>query len=189
MSHPSLLPALRNLFGSRLQENVTLANYTTARVGGSADALMVVYSTAELAEVAGRMWTEKLPFHILGSGSNVLISDAGVRGLVILNHAHGVRVEAAGDPPTVWAESGANFSAVARQVALRGLSGLEWAAAIPGTVGGAVYGNAGAFGSNIQHDLVLAEILHREQGRQTWTVDQFEYDYRSSILKREPGQA
>jgi len=189
MTAPTLLPALRSLFGSRLQENVTLANYTTARVGGPADALLVVNSAAELAEAALRLWEHDLPFHILGSGSNVLISDAGVRGLVILNHAHSVRVDAASNPPTVWAESGANFSGVARQVALRGLSGLEWAAAIPGTVGGAVYGNAGAFGSDVQHDLVLAEILHRKDGKQTWTVEQLDYAYRTSALKRQPGQA
>ena len=68
--------------------------------------------------------------------------------------------------------------------ALRGLSGLEWAAAIPGTVGGAVYGNAGAFGSDVSRTLLLAEILHPTLGIQTWKPDQFEYGYRTSILKR-----
>lgn len=188
-SASSQLHRYRSLFGDRLQENVTLANYTTARVGGKADALLIAHTTDELAGTVHTLWESDLSFYILGAGSNVLVSDQGVRGLVIVNRARNIRVDTHINPPTVRAESGANFSGVARQVALRGLSGLEWAGTIPGTVGGAVYGNAGAYGSDVQHDLVLAEILHRSLGKQTWTCSQMEYGYRTSILKRQPGQA
>lgn len=175
---------LQILFGNRLQENVQIANYTSARVGGVADALLMVRSADELAEAAKLLWERSIPFFLLGSGANVLISDAGVRGVVLLNRAHTIRIDSTSNPPSVWAESGANFGTVARQTALRGLSGLEWAATIPGTVGGAVYGNAGAHDGDVKANLILADILHHNQGRQSWTNAQMAFDYRSSALKR-----
>ena len=84
----------------------------------------------------------------------------------------------------VWAESGAILSSTAKQAALRGLSGMEWAATVPGTVGGAVYGNAGAYGACISDHFVMAEIL-QPSGKETWSLEQMGYQYRSSILKRE----
>lgn len=175
---------LRQLFGNRLQENVRLANYTAARVGGVGDALVVVYSADELERDVQSLWALQVPFIILGSGANVLISDRGVRGVTILNRAHTIRIDAQSEPPSVYAESGANLGGVARQVALRGLSGLEWAATVPGSVGGAVYGNAGAFGGDMHGNLLLAEILHPDRGRQTLSVAEMGYEYRSSMLKR-----
>lgn len=166
-----------------------MANYTTARVGGVAEAMLIAHTSQELELAAGKLWESGIPFYLLGAGSNILVSDRGLPGVVIVNRARNIKIDAHHEPMSVWAESGANFGTVARQVALRGLSGLEWAAAIPGSVGGAVYGNAGAFGSDMNGSLLLAEILHREQGKQTWTVEQMAYAYRSSTLKRNPGQA
>lgn len=183
------MTTLRAAFGQRLQENVVMANYTTARLGGVADGLLVVNTPDELADAAARLWALEVPFYLLGSGSNILVSDSGVRGVVILNRARNVKIDMHHEPPTVLAESGANIGTVARQVSLRGLTGFEWAATVPGTVGGAVYGNAGAHGSDIQASLVLADILHRDLGRSEWPVERLEYSYRSSALKRQPGQA
>jgi len=188
-AHSVPLDALRVAFANRLQENVQLANYTTARAGGTADAMLIVHDAAELEDAVRRLWEMDAPFTILGSGSNVLVSDSGFRGLVVVNRAKTVKIDVRSGPPTAWAESGANFGAMARQVALRGLSGLEWAATIPGTVGGAVYGNAGAHGSDLSANLVLAEILHRKHGKGEWTVGQLKYGYRTSILKQTPGEA
>ncbi len=183
------LEALRARFGERLQENVRLANYTSARVGGLADGLLVVRSADELAQAAMTLWEMKVPFVILGSAANVLVSDRGYRGIVVLNRAHTIKIDVSHAPASVWAESGANLGGIARQVALRGLSGLEWAATVPGSLGGAVYGNAGAHGSDMQTNLLLAEILHPEYGRQQWSCAQMEYSYRSSILKRSQQKA
>jgi len=85
----------------------------------------------------------------------------------------------------VWAESGANFGMIARLAAQRGLSGLEWAAGIPGTVGGAVFGNAGAHGSDMAGNLVVAEIWQQanEETRERWSCEKFAFSYRSSFLK------
>ncbi|MEW6649527.1 MAG: UDP-N-acetylmuramate dehydrogenase [Chloroflexota bacterium] len=180
---------LHQLFGDRLQENVRLANYTAARVGGVGDGVVVARSAEELEHAVASLWALRVPLVILGSGSNVLVSDHGFRGMVILNRAHTIRIDAHGEPPTVWAESGANIGTVARQTALRGLSGLEWAVAIPGSIGGAVYGNAGAFGGDMSGNLLLAEILHPDHGKQTLPVAEMGYNYRSSVLKRSAAKA
>jgi UDP-N-acetylmuramate dehydrogenase len=187
---------LQALFGQRLRLDVPLDRFTSARVGGPADALLEVNSADELALAATTLWSEDLPWMVLGGGSNILVSDAGVRGIVLLNRARQVDFQEASEPPTVWAESGANFGLVARQAAGRGLAGLEWAAGIPGTVGGAVLGNAGAHGADMAGNLVMATILQHnpkaQEGmptRQEWPVDRLEYAYRTSRLKRQPGQA
>jgi UDP-N-acetylmuramate dehydrogenase len=180
------LPNLRTVFGGRLQENVVLANYTTARAGGSAAGLIVANTADELADTARTLWEMETPFMIIGSGSNILVSDTGYAGVVILNRARNIKIDTHHASPTVWAESGANLGGIARQAALRGLSGLEWAATIPGTVGGAVYGNAGAHGGDMKGSLLLAEILHPDFSREEWQVDRLDYTYRSSVLKRQP---
>jgi UDP-N-acetylmuramate dehydrogenase len=183
------LDQLRAEFGSQLQENVVLANYVTARIGGACPAMLIVHTARDLEKAATTLWQMDIPFYLLGSGSNVLVSDSGVDAVILLNRAHMVKIDTKSDPPSVWAESGANLGGIARQVVLRGLGGLEWAAHIPGTIGGAVYGNAGAHGSDINTNFILAEILHRESGKAMWQREQMEYSYRTSILKRQPGKA
>lgn len=194
---PAQLQILRNACGTRIQENVSLKRYTAARIGGAADLMIMVNSSSELAEVTKLCWEQAIPFRILGNGSNVLVSDAGVRQVVILNHAKKIVFNLHSEPATVFVESGANFGALARQAAVKGLSGLEWAAGIPGTVGGAVYGNAGAHASDMSSNLLMANILHLRQKngdhqlqvlQEIWTVERFGYEYRSSEIKQQPGQ-
>ncbi len=174
---------LASIAGDRLQKDVPLARLTAARVGGRADALVRANSVDQLAETTSDLWAADLPFVILGGGSNVLVSDAGVREVVVLNRAKGMRMETG--TLSIWAGSGAGFGQMARKVSARGYHGLEWAAGIPGSVGGAVYGNAGAHGGDVAGNLLVAEILHPSQGRVSWTASQMGYAYRSSILKRE----
>ena len=174
--------ALRAEFGERLQENVLLAPFTSARIGGPADALVTARSADELSATVARLWELGAPVVILGGGSNVLVSDRGVRGVAVLNRAKDVRFTG-GERPKVWAESGAGFSSLANLSAQHALAGLEWAATIPGTVGGAVYGNAGAFGGDMAGSLIHAELL-TENGREQWPVEKMEYGYRASALKR-----
>jgi UDP-N-acetylmuramate dehydrogenase len=192
---------LRELFGERIQEKVSLARYTSSRIGGLADALVVANSADELSEVGQTLWSLELPFVVLGGGSNVLVSDAGVRQVVILNRAKRIHFEEREEQPVVWAESGASLGVIARQAAARGYPGLEWASGIPGSLGGAVVGNAGAHGSDLADNLILAEILQRSRlmgtarlkgeaaSRETRTADRLELSYRSSTLKSTPGEA
>ena len=109
--------------------------------------------------------------------------------MVIHNKANHIHLVEEGDSSYVQAESGAILITAARQAALRGYTGLEWATTIPGTVGGAVYGNAGAYGASMQQHLLLVDILHRNKGCLSLNAEQMGYSYRSSALKREPGMA
>jgi UDP-N-acetylmuramate dehydrogenase len=176
---------LREALGPRLHENVSMANYATTRVGGEVPALISLNTLEELIETSQLLWSLSAPFIILGSGSNILVSDQGLDLVVLHNRAHNLKIDTKSEEPSVYAESGAIFGTVARQSALRGLSGLEWAAPVPGTVGGAVYGNSGAHGSDMQISLRMAEILHKKDGIDLWPVEKLAYQYRSSILKRE----
>lgn len=176
---------LRQAFGPKLHENVSMANYTTARVGGPTPALISVHTLEDLEFTANSLWRLSVPFIILGSGSNILVSDSGLDAIVVHNRAHNLKIDTKSDPPCIDAESGAILGTVARQSALRGLSGMEWAAPVPGTVGGAVYGNAGAHGSDMKTSLKMATILHKTEGKTDWPVDKLAYEYRSSVLKRE----
>lgn len=173
---------LRLHFGVAVQENVSLAPYTSARIGGNADVLVTVKSADEFADVMKVIWEQGLPFVILGGGSNVLVSDKGVRGVVVLDRAKDVRFES-GDQPTVWCEAGVIFSNLANRCASKGLSGLEWAATVPGTIGGAVYGNAGAFGGDMSGNLIWADVLTKN-GREKISVEKMDYGYRTSVYKR-----
>jgi UDP-N-acetylmuramate dehydrogenase len=168
--------------GDKVKENVSLAPYTSARIGGPADVLITAESADELAHIDTLLRMQELDYIMLGGGSNVLVSDHGVRGIVVLNRAKAVRFHN-GDQPSVTAESGVVFSNLANRCASKSYAGLEWAATVPGTVGGAVYGNAGAFGGDTAGNLIWAELL-TENGREKFTAEQMRYGYRTSILKR-----
>jgi UDP-N-acetylmuramate dehydrogenase len=176
---------LRQAFPQGVEEGASLAPHTAARLGGPAEVLLTVRSGEELQRAAELIWGLGLPLRILGGGSNVLVADAGVKGVVVLNQAKAVRFE----EPGVWAESGAFFGTTARRAVEHGLAGLEWAATVPGTIGGAVVGNAGAHGGEVADALVSADLLRREQGVETWPAERLEFAYRQSWLKRNPGQA
>lgn len=168
--------------GDKVKENVLLAPYTSARIGGPADIFVTADSAAELARIVKLLWKQKMPFSILGGGSNILVSDKGVRGAVVLNRAKGVRFHI-GDQPSVTVESGVIFSNLANRCASKGLGGIEWAATVPGTIGGAVYGNAGAFGGDMAGNLMCADLLTID-GREKYSAERMGYGYRTSVLKR-----
>ena len=176
------IDALYAKFGDKVKENVPLAPYTSARIGGPADIFLMADTAAELARIVKLLWKYEMDFTLLGGGSNVLVSDRGIRGVVVLNRAKGVKFNS-GEQPSVTAESGVVFSNLANRCASKGLAGLEWAATVPGTVGGAVYGNAGAFGGDVAGNLISAELL-TENGKEALVVEQFGYGYRTSVLKR-----
>jgi UDP-N-acetylmuramate dehydrogenase len=190
---------LIELYGDQLKKNVSMQRFTAARVGGPADYFLEASSAEQLATIVTQLWSMDFPFKIVGGGSNLLVSDDGVRGIVVLNRAHpgkGVRFEVKHHPPIVWAESGVNLGQLARRAVHIGLGGLEWAIGIPGTLGGAVVGNAGAHGGDIAGNLVVAEILQRNQSLQSglpnrvlWQVEEMEYAYRNSRIKVQPGNA
>lgn len=171
-------------FGNKLQQNVPLHRFTTARTGGIAAGLIIVESLEELTNSIRILNTEGFPYKLIGEGSNILVSDAGFEGLILINHSHQVSFDLTSTIPLVTADSGVNLATLSRKIADQSLSGFEWACGIPGTLGGAIYGNAGAHGKDMQNSLESASILHPDGSLETWHCQQFEYEYRSSVLKR-----
>ncbi|MBK8022092.1 MAG: UDP-N-acetylmuramate dehydrogenase [Chloroflexi bacterium] len=158
-----------------------LAKYTSARLGGPADAVYVArQSLDELVDVLRRAWTAGIPVRILGGGANVLVSDTGVRGLVVINHVSETEWDL--EAGTVRAASGMGLVVLARQCALRGLSGMEWAVSVPGTVGGAVVNNAGAHGGDMA-GMVREATLVDPVGEHRLSPEDLCYGYRTSALK------
>ena len=176
----SLLGQLR----AAIRLNEPLARYTTARVGGPADVLVEASSADELQAIVRGARQVDLPFTILGGGANVLISDAGVRGLVVINRARHLKLR---DALQVWCESGVVLASLARECGAHGLGGLEWAVGVPGTVGGAIVGNAGAHGRDIAADLLTATIFNEAGEVVEWSQAVLGFEYRSSRIKRETG--
>jgi UDP-N-acetylmuramate dehydrogenase len=172
-----------------VQANQSLTRYTALRIGGPAEILVVADSAEAVRKAVTLAWEYQIPCRVLGGGSNVLISDGGMDGLVVVNRARGVAFPASLEQTTqtkglsVKAESGASLSTVARQCVARGLAGLEWAANIPGTVGGAVVGNAGAWGGDVASTLMQALVLGPDGVVEVWPAERFEYGYRTSRLK------
>jgi UDP-N-acetylmuramate dehydrogenase len=179
--------SLFDRFGTALKRDEPLARYTVARLGGPADALLIANSTNDLSDAVMLAHRDGLPWIILGGGANVLIADAGYRGVVIIDHAKGVRFEESG---RVLAESGASLASLARRCINQGLAGLEWAVNIPGTVGGAVVNNAGAHGGDMAGSVRWVEIFSLEDRPHTevWGVSQMQYGYRASVLKGSRGR-
>jgi UDP-N-acetylmuramate dehydrogenase len=165
-----------------LRLNEPLARYTTARIGGPADVLVEAASAQELQRLVVSARKSQLPITILGGGANVLVSDKGLRGLVIINKAKRIEFQA---DAQVWCESGTVLPTLARECVAHGLAGLEWAVGVPGTVGGAVVGNAGAHGRDIAADLLSATILNEANEVAEWSKSDLQYEYRSSRIKRE----
>ena len=176
-----------------IEQNVSLAPLTTMRVGGPAAYFARVSTLADLSDLLRWAQQVSLPYLVLGGGSNILVSDAGVRGLVIQNRCRQVTVLDALPENSIdqeqqvtqflLAESGANMAGVARTSVRHGLTGLEWAVSVPGTIGGAVVNNAGAHGGEVKDNLVEAQVVIGTGQHQRYTTETLQYNYRSSVLK------
>jgi len=183
--------AIPEALGLTIQCDVALAPFTTMKVGGPADYFVTVKTTDQLLKLVRWARSVQIPYFLLGGGSNILISDRGIRGLVIENRCRQVRIDEApcclfphDDRPYLMAESGAAMAGVARMSIRGGLTGLEWAVSVPGTVGGAVVGNAGAHGGEVKDSLEYVMLIDDNGDVQEYTVTDFDYAYRDSTLKR-----
>lgn len=163
--------------------NRQLAPYTTLRAGGPAESMVVARSADALAEAALYAQREGVPVTTLGGGSNVLPSDAGVPGLTVLNSASDIVF---GDGGEVAVDCGASLQELFLKATQRGLAGFPFAVGIPGSVGGALVSNAGAYRANISDKIVELEVV--ESGVRRWVPPSFmEFSYRDSRLRRPGG--
>ena len=168
-----------------LQIGQSLARFTAARLGGPADYLHIAKDPeySDTLEFAQQAWRRGLAVTVIGGGANILVSDAGIRGLTIINRATEISHEVEADEGIVTASSGTNLIRLARYCQENGLSGMEWAIAVPGTVGGAVVNNAGAHGSDIARSLAWTLILDADHGERRIETLDMQFGYRHSWLK------
>lgn len=181
-----MMTKLHEKLKGRLLANEALARHTAARLGGTADWLYVAKdSLDELVEVVTMAWSEGLPVRVLGGGANVLVSDKGVRGLVVINDVSEITFGEWHDGRNVCVTSGTSLTVLAHKCQSKGLAGMEWAVSVPGSLGGAVINNAGAHGGDMARVVVDAVVLDAI-GPKLLTRDELAYAYRSSSLKARP---
>lgn len=172
---------LKSILGKDLKENIVLANYTTMKVGGQADYFFVADDLDQLVKAVLAAKKVALNFIVLGNGSNVLISDDGFRGLVIINRS--VNIAFIAEKCQVIVDSGVGLSRLIIKSADHEMGGLEPLFGIPGTVGGAVYGNVGAFGSEISRFIKSITLLSSKGKIIRIKPSELDFQYRSSRLK------
>ncbi len=166
-----------------IQERVPLAPYTTFKIGGSARYFVEAHSEDEIIESCAWARERDLPCVLLAGGSNMLVPDQGIDGLVVHMAATAFRVHASG----VEADAGADLLTVIRAASAAGLGGWEKLAGIPGTIGGAVRGNAGAFGTEIKDVLAEVHAIHIDTGeRKVFANAECAFSYRMSYFKLHP---
>lgn len=169
--------------GIAVERDAPLAPFTTLRVGGPADRLATPQSMDELVTVLEAARGASVPVFMLGKGSDIVVADAGIRGIVVRARLDGVQV----DGTRLRAEAGASMTALAKRCAREGLAGFDWAISIPGSFGGAVWANAGAHGGEMAQVLREVEIWDPRDGmRRTLAAGECEFGYRDSRFKRGP---
>jgi len=177
---------IQRRIGVKTSRDEPLGRFTTMRVGGPADLFATAHNAFELRALVRFARSRGLPHLLLGRGSDIVIADAGVRGLVIQNRAEGSRVEGG----RYTAESGVAMARAATETQKAGLTGLEFGLAIPGTVGGAVWANAGAHESDVATVLEAARVLDAAGSEVVLTGDDLAFGYRDSRFKHHaPGEA
>ena len=159
-----------------------MKNHTTFRIGGPADALALPKTPEEVAEVVHFCHEHAQPYYVLGNGSNLLVSDEGYRGLVLQLYRNFNDIQVNGE--TITVQSGAMLAAVARAAYQTGLTGLEFASGIPGTIGGAVVMNAGAYGGEMKNVLKEVTVLTKEGEVLVIPAKALELGYRTSVIPK-----
>ncbi|MFA4880876.1 MAG: UDP-N-acetylmuramate dehydrogenase [Candidatus Doudnabacteria bacterium] len=169
----------KELAGLRISED--LKKYTTFKIGGPADYFFTAKNKKDIIKAVGIAQDLKLPYYILGGGSNVLVADSGFRGLVI--QIANQELECRGRE--IHCGAGLALGALIRESLNQGLAGLEDLSGIPGTVGGAIYGNAGAFGHFIGEKVKTVWVLDPKHSQvKIYTQKECQFDYRKSVFKR-----
>lgn len=167
----------------QLKEGELLRNHTTFRIGGAAKYFAVPKNEEEIMEAVDFAIVKDLPYYILGKGSNVLFADEGYPGVIIEIGAGMEKVERIGDTG-IRAQAGVSLSALAAFAAREGLSGLEFAGGIPGTLGGAVTMNAGAYGGEMKDVIVSVKVMDEEGAVKVLSCGELELGYRTSIVQK-----
>jgi UDP-N-acetylmuramate dehydrogenase len=178
--YPGFKQQFSKTFGERLKKAVSLREYAHFKVGGLADYFFSATSISDLIQAFLIARGYNMPYYIIGGGYNLLFDDDGFRGLIIKNDVQGLKITGAAE---IQVLAGTPISELVEFCIVRSLSGFEFLAGIPGTVGGAVFGNAGAFDCDIGDFLKEALILDRNGEQLRVDRDYFDFDYRQSRLR------
>lgn len=166
------------------EENVLfdepMKKHTTFRIGGNADCFVIPKTKEQIQAVVRLCESKKVPYYFLGNGSNLLVSDQGYRGVIINIYKNQNHINIEGN--RITAQAGALLSKIAKEAFNASLTGFEFAAGIPGTLGGAVVMNAGAYGGEMKQVLVSAKVLSREGEILTLTNEELKLGYRTSVI-------
>lgn len=174
--------AFERTIGKTLRQNVVLGEHSSFGIGGKARYFFEAGDLAEIKSAIGLCRSLSLPYYLIGSATNILFDDAGFNGLIIKNACAAITPRPGGEVESL---SGTRLSSLVEFAARAGLAGMEFLAGIPGTVGGAVFGNAGAFGRSIG-DILTRAVLFDGQGREmTVPAGYFRFSYRRSRLREE----
>jgi len=173
---------LKSILGEEVQEHIVLRDYTTMKVGGVADYFYIAKTIEELVQAVLAAKKLDIPFQVLGGGSNILVSDFGFGGLIILNRTSNLVVLS--DKAQIIVDSGVSLVRLITEAANRGLSGLEGLYGIPGTIGGAVYGNVGANGTEIIEFLKSVTVLSTNGKILKYPAKWLEANYRLTRIKK-----
>ncbi len=160
-----------------------LSRHTSWRIGGPARYYLEARSISEIQSALAWGQAHNLPILVIGGGTNLLVSDAGFPGLVLRYRAQTWDIQDQGDTAILAVQAGAPMAGTVRRVCAQGWAGLEWAEGLPGTIGGAVSGNAGCYGGDVAGVLHHAHVLVGDE-LQEWPVERFAYTYRSSALRQ-----
>lgn len=160
--------------------NEPMAAHTTFRVGGPADYLVTPQGIDQIQQVTAVCREQDIPYMLIGNGSNLLVSDAGYRGVIIqlLDNYREISIQGKG----IYAQAGALLSTVARQAQKAGLAGMEFAGGIPGTIGGAMMMNAGAYGGEMKDIVSSVTVMDGEGRLAQYTCEEMAFGYRDSVL-------
>lgn len=166
----------------KIYVNEKMEKHTTFRIGGPADYFVMPSDVTDVKAVIELCEQEKVPYYVVGNGSNLLVGDKGFRGVIIQIAGNMNQLQADGE--VITAQAGCSLAQIAGKALDEELAGFEFAAGIPGTLGGAVRMNAGAYGGEIKDVLESAVVLTREGKVMELSVSEMEFDYRTSIIER-----
>ncbi len=183
--HHELLKALhRSLNSTDIRPCEPMSRHTSFRIGGPADVMLIPRTVEDLRRVVALAREWDAPLTVIGNGSNLLIRDGGLRGMVLKVADNLSRIEFR--DRRGYAQSGALLAVVSRQAAIRGLDGLAFACGIPGTIGGGVMMNAGAYGGEMKEVVISVTVVDEHGELRELTASELEFGYRRSILQQRP---
>lgn len=183
MSDTDILGKLQDIVGSdNVVSDEPMRKHTTFRIGGNADIFVRPESKEQIAEIIRLCREQDVPYFILGNGSNLLVGDRGFRGVVIniMDNMNDIKV----DGGIIKAQAGAMLIKVSRAARDNSLTGLEFASGIPGTIGGAIYMNAGAYGGEMKDVVTKVTAMDAEGEIYTFGTDELEFSYRHSVIQQ-----